>query len=101
MKKIVLATLIALTATSTLARTFRGNARTYCDRTQCQVMVENYLNRPIYCRGGAQGITVNGQSVWSNMNTMIYPGQYAYVYVYTNNYNPFRNVSHNIQCSTR
>lgn len=101
MKKIVLATLIALTATSAFARTFRAQARTYCDRTQCRIEVVNNLYQPIYCRGGAQGRTVSGQSVWSNMNTMIYPVQYAYFYVYTNNYNPFRNVSHNIQCSTR
>jgi hypothetical protein len=100
MKKIVLATLLSVIATSSFAYNFRAQARTYCDRTQCQVMVTNTLPQPIYCEGGAQGVTVNGQSVWSNMSTTIYPGSYAYVYVYTNNYNPFRGVRHNITCST-
>lgn len=97
MKKLVLG-LVAL-ATITNVSAFRANADVYFDRTQGEVRVVNHLPMPIVCNGRAEGVTRNGMYVYSYMrNAVIYPGQFAYLYVYTNNYNPFRAVRPRITC---
>lgn len=100
MKKTILGTIAALmTITSAQAFQFRASARTHMDRTQVIVEVINNTQFTISCTGQAFGYTVNGNvaNAWMN-NAILRPGQFAYVYVYTNNYDPFRNASHNINC---
>lgn len=97
MKKLVL-TLLALATISNVSA-FRANADVYFDRTFGEVTVENELPMPIICSGDVQGITMNGIYVYSYIrNTILYPGQSAFINIYTNNYNPFTAIRPRINC---
>ncbi len=93
---LVFATILTL---QTHAFQFRANAQVYVNRTYGEVRVANYLNTPIICNGSAVGVTSTGRQVFSYMNQVrILPGMFAYLNVYTNNYEPFLRITPNIFC---
>lgn len=78
---------------------FRANAQVFLNRTYGEVRVVNNLPTPIICNGSAVGLTTTGRQVFSYMNQVrIFPGQFAYLNVYTNNYEPFVQVVPRIFC---
>lgn len=95
--------ILGLTLTlQTHAFQFRANAQIYFDRVYGEARVYNGLNTPILCDGNAVGLTSTGRQVFSYMNNVrILPGMFAYLSVYTNNYEPFIGVTPNIFCQTQ
>lgn len=98
--------MIGLLATLTLASTayaynFRADASVYMTPTSGEVAVYNGLNQPIVCNGGVEGRTRSGGVAFVRVSNMqLYPGQTAYAYVYTNNYDHFVRVQPQISCRT-
>lgn len=96
---IILSTLIFVT--NTYAFTFRANANVYVTNTTAEIRVYNSYPRAIVCNGNAQGLTVRGNYVYAYMsNVAIMPGTNGFVYVYTNNFNPFVSANAAIYCTT-
>ena len=62
--------------------------------------VTNNTNRPISCRLNIFGQTSMGYTFSGSENAFLYPGQYAYAYVYANNpnINPLVIVRGNADC---
>ena len=61
--------------------------------------VVNHFGRPMVCSGTAYGRTFYGNvfNAWM-YSRVIWPGQYAHVYVYTNYYDRFANGWAHINC---
>lgn len=98
MKKLLLVSILALTSLQS-AYAFQVRAHVNFNQLEGRATVVNHFNRPIVCDLNAEGVTRFGQSVYSYMNqVMLYPGQNAYTYVYTNYNNPFVNVRANANC---
>lgn len=92
---VVFSTLIS----SAQAYQFRADAQVYLTRTYAEARVANFLNTPIVCSGSAVGITNTGRQVYSYMDQVrILPGMFAYLNVYTNNYEPFIRLVPQIYC---
>jgi|GEM_PF-907249 hypothetical protein len=67
---------------------------------QVSATVINRFYRPIICSGYAYGQTFYGNVFNSYMNNVVvYPGNYAQVYVYNYNSNRFVNAWSNIRCN--
>jgi hypothetical protein len=97
MKKLLIATLVMLSATSSFA--FTVNANVFFNRTVVTAEFQNNWNTPITCNGSAQGRTSSGNFYTSFLSpTIIYPGEFGNIYVYTNNYQPFVNARAFINC---
>lgn len=69
------------------------------NRTYTEARIYNHTNRVLVCSGTAYAYTFGGHAMnaWMN-NARIFPGQYAYVYFYTNFYNQFHSVSGYANC---
>lgn len=80
---------------------WHANAQVRVNHTYVGAAVSNNLPRSIYCQGYVYGQTYYGQTLRNRVSGVIYPGQYAYWYVYTNRSNPFVNGWANVQCRTR
>jgi hypothetical protein len=79
--------------------TFPAQTEVYMDRTYGNVIVHNWNYNPIVCNGKVVGLTSSGIKAFSYARGLVlYPGQYANLYVYTNNYNPFVRVVPRIRC---
>lgn len=86
-------------AINTHAYQFRANAQIYFDRVYGEARVYNGLATPIICSGNVVGLTSTGRQIYSYMNNVVVlPGMFAYISVYTNNYEPFVGVTPNIIC---
>ena len=97
--KTILLILVFTFSLNSHAFQFRANAQVYFDRVYGEARVYNGLATPIVCSGNAIGLTSTGRQVFSYMNNVrILPGMFAYVSVYTNNYEPFIGVTPNIAC---
>lgn len=97
-----LAVLLFTLVTSTAYAWWRADARVEVNPARVTGAVYNGLNRPIVCRGRVIGMLRSGHTLWSDAGGVVYPGRYAYVYVYTNDpYNPFVNGRADVQCRTR
>lgn len=78
---------------------FPAHTEVYMDRTYGNVLVHNWNYAPIVCNGKVVGQTVSGARAFSYARGLVlYPGQYASLYVYTNNFNPFIWVRPFINC---
>lgn len=78
---------------------FQAQTEVYMDRTYGNVIVHNWTYNPIVCNGKVVGLTTSGIKAYSYARGLVlYPGQYANLYVYTNNYNPFVRVVPRIRC---
>lgn len=65
-----------------------------------RVSVYNMWPRPIICSGRAVGITAQGLRLYSIMTRqVIMPGQFAYVYIHSNPYDPFIDGWGDFQCN--
>ena len=62
--------------------------QTFCSHTPAQgyCQVYNHTFRPLLCQIRTTGLYRNGMTYTSFNNTVVYPGMYAYSYVYSNNY---------------
>lgn len=101
LKNLFLVFLFFIAAFSIKANTFQARANVYMDRTYAEVSVCNNLYVPVMCSGEAKGMTASRNFVYAYMrNAVIYPGNCGYLYIYTNNYNPFVRVEPRIFCST-
>lgn len=94
---VVLFTLMFSTVAS--AQWFPMTLNLNANKVQITASVYNNLNYRILCRGTAQGITWRGLPLYAYFNDVVlYPGQNAYAYVYTNMNDPFVNWNGNVQC---
>ncbi|MFN8370986.1 MAG: hypothetical protein U0T83_10240 [Bacteriovoracaceae bacterium] len=100
MKKFILGLVLLLNFGLVLnAHAFRVKAQIQLTQTHAVASVMNYWGAPMVCSGNAAGLTVSGLYIYSYMNNVVvYPGQYAYVNVYTNIYDPFFNAVDSINC---
>ena len=101
MKKLFItlaASLTILVATATACAWWQADARINVRRRIVEAAVYNGLPGPIYCQGYVFGRTYQGQVLNVRMAGFVPPGRYAYVYVYTNEMNPFIAGWANIQC---
>jgi len=98
MKKIMIALATLLTIISN-TYAFQAYTQVHMNRTSATIEVINYTNRPMVCSGYAEGITIGGRfaRVFMN-NAVIYPGRFANLYIYTNNFDIFRLVRPFINC---
>lgn len=61
--------------------------------------IYNPYHYAIYCEGRLDGLSQSGWVANGYMATWIYPGNWGYAYVYSNNgYNPFINWGGNFYC---
>jgi hypothetical protein len=81
-----------LLVVSSLLAVFSATANAYQLQAQCQFnqfqgqcSVLNYTNMVLHCSLQAQGQTYSGFYAYGYENVVLYPGQYAYVYVGANN----------------
>ena len=101
MKKLVTVFLMAVALLSTVkeSHAFGVNANIQVNPVRAQAAVFNRWNRAIMCDGQVEGYTQYGNVVYAYMNrVVIYPGQYAYIYAYTNYGNPFVNARGYANC---
>ena len=99
MAKLLLALLISFAPALAQAQWFQVNANVTYSNYQATGAVYNQWSSAIYCQGQVTGVTYYGSYLYAWMDTVIYPGQWAYVYVYTDASNPFVNAGGNINCS--
>ncbi len=100
MKKIILGLVVLLNFSVILnAHAFRVKAEISLSSTYVGASVSNRWGAPMICNGNVAGLTASGVYLYSFMNqVVIYPGQYAYLQVYTNPYDPFFNAVDSINC---
>lgn len=67
---------------------------------QATCAVYNPYPQAIFCQGRAVGTTSSGYTFWAQINTPVYPGNQAYVYVYAANpwYDPLISAYSEIWC---
>lgn len=98
---LILSLVITFTLASTAQAGFRYHADVNFNDTNAQALVVNDRGYPLVCQGSARGRTASGEFLYSYMNQVVlYPGQHAYVYIYTNRFNPFVNVQSDIHCNS-
>ena len=98
MKKVLLSMFLVLSL-SAIANAFWVNPQISVSQTLVRVQVVNTWGMPIFCTGEARAYTFYGQFVSGYMNrALIYPGNFSFIDVYTNQFNPFVNASANIFC---
>lgn len=99
MKKLILALTIALASLQTFAW-WPTQAYVSYNRTLVSASVYNHYGRPIICNANVYGRTMYGNvfngAMW---NQVIWPGQYAYAYVYSGYADPFIGGWANAHCT--
>ena len=99
MKKLMIAlAMIFLPLTANAYYWFPANPQMNITPLQTTAVVYNPYVYPIFCQGRVDAQTYYGPVIFGYMNTWVQPGQYAYVYVYTNYGNPFINAWGQIFC---
>jgi hypothetical protein len=97
----ILLTVLSLTfaKTASAQQWFAVNAQVQVNQLNVAGVVYNNFGGRIMCRGFVTGFTYRGLSLYGYFNNVvIYPGQYAYAYAYTNAMDPFVNANSNVQC---
>jgi len=99
MKKFIAALSFLMLSTSAFA--FQMQANCQFNRSVGQCSVYNSWGVPVYCTLRAQGQVASGAYGYAYENVTVYPGSYAYVYVYANNpvIDPLVFVTGNATCS--
>ncbi len=78
---------------------FAVNAQVQVNQLNVTGAVYNNFGGRVMCQGVVTGYTYRGLSLYAYFNNVvIYPGQYAYAYAYTNTMDPFVNANSNVQC---
>lgn len=97
-----LITLIMLLS-STYSFAFQMGAQCHFSPAYGECQVVNNTNRPIACHLNIFGQTAMGYTFSGFENAFLYPGQYAYAYVYANNpsFDPLVIVRGNANCDYR
>lgn len=98
MKKFLIAVLFSVQAS---AYAFWVNPRVVINppRTYAEAYVSNVWARPMVCSGHVNFITRSGFAEYAYFNNqVIYPGQYAVAYAWTNIYNPFMYGNGGVNC---
>ncbi len=83
MKKFLALTILAMLSFS--ASAFQMQANCQFNRSVGQCSVYNNWGVPVFCTLRAQGQVASGAYGYAYEQATIYPGSYAYVYVYANN----------------
>lgn len=98
MKKLLLATAMFLTLSSTVSA-FVPHMNFFVNREVATARIFNNTGRAFVCSGTAYGMTMNHVVLNSWFNQIyVAPGMYAYAHVYSNYYDPFVNVWAQVDC---
>lgn len=99
MKKIFLSVLFVLSSNAMAHYWFPVQARVNVTPQVVSAVVQNIWGYPVVCRGEVIGWTYYGAPLTSFFNPrVIYAGQFATSYVYSNFGNPFINGAGNVYC---
>jgi hypothetical protein len=94
LKKLIFGILFSMKANA-----FYLPAECHWNQYQARCSVFNYQPTPMWCSGKAEGITANGQIVYSYINQVrLLPGMFTYFYIQANPYSPFMRVSGGLHC---
>lgn len=98
MKNLLIASsLFSILSVAANAQSISVQADCRFNRFNGKCVVSNNYGTPIACSLRARGQVSNGAYVYANQNVVIYPGDYAFVEVYSN-YMPFVDVQGYANC---
>ncbi len=80
------------------AQWFRPDTEVIFTHREVTGTVYNEWSSAIYCKGEVFGRTYYGGHLYAEMDALVYPGQWAYIYVYTDVADPFISAGGHIRC---